>query len=346
MKKKIRLILSIVVSLFLVLVLFRKTEWEEVAASIRGVHFGWIFLSQIFAFCSYFLRAKRWSYIVNAVHSVSYRDLFSSTQIGFLANYIVPARIGEAIRSLVLSRLTKIHLSQSLVLVTLDRLTDLFVLIFFVLVSLFAYSGLYDQGIPSGFFSDQADLSISGKMIKTATFSGIIIFLGILATLIILYAYRNTILKFISTRTNKKSGHPLQKMPAFFSKVFEGMKILSSFSDISKTILFSFLVWAMHLFAVAAILKSFHLDVQWYAPFIWVALTAFFISFPVTPGLIGQYHVAIILALFLVVPGIAADKAKAISIAAYLLNLIPIVVLGLFSLHREHLKLTDISRGR
>lgn len=346
MKKKLRLLLGVVVSLLLVWLLFGKTDWGKVRTAIRGVDYGWLLLSQIFAFSSYFLRAKRWSYIVNAVHPVSYRTLFSATQIGFLSNYVIPARLGEAVRALVLTRLTGIPLSQSLVFMTLDRLSDVFVLTFFVLVTLFVTAGLEDITIPSGFWNNRDAISISENTVRTAAYSGLAVFLVILVILIVMYTQRKSILELTRKGTKKSPRHPLKKLRSLFSSITEGMSILSSISDVTKTIVFSLLVWAMHVLATAAILKGFHIDFPWYAPFVLITLTAFFISFPFTPGLIGQYHIAIILGLLMIAPQIASDQAKAVAIVAHILNMIPIAALGLICLYREHLKLTDVGGKR
>ena len=95
MKKKIQIVIGIIIGVLLLWSLFKDTDWQEVWQVIRSAHIAWMLMGLLLLLLSFFIRVWRWGYIVNPVVSVSFWRLFSATQIGFMANFILPARAGE-----------------------------------------------------------------------------------------------------------------------------------------------------------------------------------------------------------------------------------------------------------
>jgi len=96
------------------------------------------------------------------------------------------------------------------------------------------------------------------------------------------------------------------------------------------------------LLATIALLKAFEIDFPWFTPFLVLSIVAIFIMFPMTPGVVGQYHIAIISSLLISIPTINVDKTKAVALIAHIHTLLPIAALGLFSILREKNKLFKV----
>ena len=94
--------------------------------------------------------------------------------------------------------------------------------------------------------------------------------------------------------------------------------------------------------SLAVLLNAFHLDFPWYAPLLMLSMLGVFTSVTVTPGLVGQYHIPVVASLLMVIPNIDSDEAKAVAIVAHLVALIPPATLGIFSMIREKLHITDL----
>ncbi len=104
MKKAVQIIVGLVIGALLLWWVFRDTDWAEVGTALGAVHWGWLAVATLFVLFSFITRILRWRYIVRTAKPVSFRSMFSATQIGFMANFILPGRAGEVIRALVLSR--------------------------------------------------------------------------------------------------------------------------------------------------------------------------------------------------------------------------------------------------
>ena len=73
-----------------------------------------------------------------------------------------------------------------------------------------------------------------------------------------------------------------------------------------------------------------------------LSILGVFTSVTVTPGLVGQYHIPVVASLLMVMPSMGTTEAKAVAIVAHLVALIPPVALGIFSMFREQLGITDL----
>ena len=101
MKRYIQAIIGLAIGIGLLWFLFRDTNPAEIRDALRGVSPVWLCISLAFIVLGFFTRVQRWSYIVRTAKFVSFRHMFSATQIGFMANFVLPARLGEVVRAVV-----------------------------------------------------------------------------------------------------------------------------------------------------------------------------------------------------------------------------------------------------
>lgn len=71
--------------------------------------------------------------------------LFSATFIGYMANYFMPARMGELIRPLIISKKEGVKVTSMLATVALERTVDLLGLIIFTIVTLILLPAPHDN---------------------------------------------------------------------------------------------------------------------------------------------------------------------------------------------------------
>jgi hypothetical protein len=169
----------------------------------------------------------------------------------------------------------------------------------------------------------------------------IVILVIIIALIVILYLNQKFVLRIINAWVGLISKKLAASLSSLFLNIASGMHIFRSASDQIKAFFYSLLTWGAGLFSIAAILMAFNISFPWYTPFVMLTMISLFISFPVIPGMVGQYHIAIVSSLLLVIPDMDLTKAKAVAIVTHLLGLIPVAALGFFSLYREGLRFMD-----
>lgn len=342
MKKYILAAFGLVLGAALLWLLFRNTDWGEVFAVIRGISLLWLALAHIPLLLAFPFRIQRWSYIVRAAQPVSFRKMFSATQIGFLANFVLPGRAGEAIRALVLTRLTDIKFSKSFAFVALDRVTDLFGLIAVTAVSIIAFRPAGGVSISPEVFGTTNPITFTARQYQMGA-AGTGVFLSIvLATFVLLYARRTFVLERVRAILGLASPKLAEYIAGMLDHFADGLNVFRSPGDMIKAVAWSLLTWSMGMISLVCLLKAFHIDHPWYTPFVIQALLAVAISVPNAPGFIGQFHVPIVLALVMTIPTIDTNSAKAYAIVFHLMQLPPVAILGAYCLTREHMGLLQL----
>lgn len=342
MKRFLQTSLGLAVGVGLMWFLFRNTNMREMADSLRGISIPWLLASTAVLIGGLFLRVQRWSYIVRTDKFVSFRHMFSATQIGFMANFILPARLGEVIRAMVLGKLAPLPFSKAFAMVALDRVTDLFGLIAVIFVTLFAYTPTGQVIIPKSVFG--RELSISPASIRTVEIEMIIGLVGLVIALVFLYINQRFVLRVSDTCVGAISKRLAARIHTILQNFADGLHVFRSAGDMAKALGFSLLTWATFLICMLFLMLGFRLHFPWYTPFVMEAMLAVAISVPGPPGFLGQFQYPIVAALMMLVPDISIAKALAFSMVAYVINLIPVIAVGVFCLSWEKFAFFELSR--
>lgn len=334
--RHIRIIAGVLICILLLWFLFRGTDWMELRAALANVDMAWLTLSVVLAFASLFARVQRWSYVVRATHPAKFSNIFSATQIGMLVNSIVPARLGDLVRAYVLARLERIPLAQSLTLVALDRINDILALVVVLLIALLSFPSDRDIEFAAGAFGNAEPFTVSSGMIEPATTTLAVGLVGLILVLGVLYAANEHIVRWVRQFFAPRFPHLADWTLKIFMSFIDGMHIFRSGLQAIKSIVYSLLTWGLVALSLGTLLIAFGLETPWFGPFLILAILGVFTIVTVTPGLIGQYHVAVVASLLMITPDINLNEAKAYAIVAHLVALVPPIVLGVYCMVREN----------
>lgn len=122
-------IVSLALAGLLLYLSLRGIDWKQVWKIITGASIPILMLaSGVYSFNLY-LRAMRWRILLHTEYPVRAADAFWATSAGYLGNTVLPARAGEAVRTLMISAQT--GMSRAFVLTTAlsERVVDAIVLI-------------------------------------------------------------------------------------------------------------------------------------------------------------------------------------------------------------------------
>jgi len=345
MKRRIQIVVGTLLTVLLLWFLFRGTDWHAVWGATSSASLPWLAISTALIVLSFFLRSQRWSYIVRTAGPVPYSQIFDATQIGFLANFVLPARAGEAVRAVVLARLANLPITKCLAFGFLDRVTDLFGLLATLAITAIAYNPEHAVTLPAGFqlqewampLLEPANIRRSAALVALAI---VVLTVG----LVVVYLNTRLALRLSDAILGKISTAFAAKVHALIQHFADGLHVLRSARALFGAVFFSLITWLTSALAIWAALIAFHIEAPWYTMFVVLGMTAIAISAPSTPGFVGAFHLGVMLGLFIAVDGISAEVAKALALVTHLSNLIPIVVVGLFSLSRRRVGLFELGR--
>ena len=240
------------------------------------------------------LRCERWQRILDltGVHALR-RDSYALTTVGYMGNNVLPARAGEVLKVVLLSKRTDAGIREIFGTVLAERVLDAIALAGILVIVVFGI--LRETPLPS----DRPLVMLGAGAV-----------LAVMAVVALLIARRKGL---------------LQRALDWLRPLADAPKALLSRTGV-LLLLGSFLIWAVEASVYLAVAHATALDISAMGALYLVALTNLFAMIPAAPGYVGTFDAAVIFG----VKAIGGTESAALS---YLLLLrfilfVPITVVG------------------
>lgn len=128
-RKLVSWALSIAVSGILLYFALRGVKWPDVWRAIAAAQWRYIAAAAAIVSGSSLLRAVRWRILLNAQASLGVPAVFWALMAGYLGNSFLPARAGEVLRSVLISRRSALSNTYVLTTALAERLMDAIALV-------------------------------------------------------------------------------------------------------------------------------------------------------------------------------------------------------------------------
>jgi glycosyltransferase 2 family protein len=121
--------LGILISLLCIYLVLRGVDLGQTIQLLGGAQLPWLGLAVAAGIADLVFRALRWQCLIAPIQPVPLRRLSGYMLVGYLANNVLPARLGELVRSHYLGDREGISLSATLGTVLVERVVDTVVLV-------------------------------------------------------------------------------------------------------------------------------------------------------------------------------------------------------------------------
>jgi hypothetical protein len=108
---------------------FKNVPMAELYDYLASINFFWILPAILAVIFSFILRAFRWRIILESTRKISFWRAFHPMMIGFMVNCILPGRLGEVARPIVLQKKERIPFATGLATVVTERVFDICLLV-------------------------------------------------------------------------------------------------------------------------------------------------------------------------------------------------------------------------
>jgi glycosyltransferase 2 family protein len=319
--RSLRIAFSIGISAVCLYFAVRGVDWSEAADALAKAHYFYVAPMFGITVWSLYIRAQRWRILLRPVGTPAMRTLVAATNIGFMANMVLPLRMGEVIRPVLVSRKEREPLSGILATVVLERIFDMFTIVFLFGVSAAAVS-----------VSPEVRQWGYRLCVLAALIGGTVAFVRWQEVLALL------LLAVVLRPLPSRIAEPVDQFARGF---IQALEILDSPWTFLQLLGWSLYLWlvinAIYLLGILA----FDLPVPLIVGSIVVtAVIAIAVSAPSAPGYIGAFQVGC--ALSLAIFGVSKSDAFAYSIVLHVTQFVGVVIAGLYSLAREGMTLRQI----
>ncbi len=326
--------------LFLAL-FFWKLDYARTWDAVKQANYWWFLPAIAFYFVAVFFRTLRWQFLLAPLGSFRVGRLFPIVVVGYMANNLLPLRIGELVRSYYFSEREHASGSSALATIVLERVFDGLALLLFLVVAAIGLEraeGVNVLGAQGG------PMSLLFAIILGVLFIGVTAVL----TLVSLFPRFSTVLEGWSTIPFP--GRLKPRVRGLAARFLEGFAALRSPRRQLAVLALSIPVWlcegvmyymAAYAFGLQHLLSSAGLVFA--VVFLVTAAANLALTLPSSPGGVGPFELLTQRSLFAV--GIPLANASAFAIALHLLLLAPVTLLGLFFLWRSNISLAQLARG-
>lgn len=323
-----KLWVGIGISLFCIVLLLVKIDFGKLLAAFREMDCRYLIPAVGFTFISYYFRAVRWRFLLLPIKKTQMNNLFAATIIGYMANNLLPARLGEFVRAYSLGEKEEIDKSAVFATLVLDRLFDGFTVL---LILLFAF---FTVTLPAGMEKVQAGL-VMGGYVTLALYIAVIIFL------VMLKRHTFLTLQFIRALLRPFPATVAERVIPILGSFIEGLRLSSRLADLIAMFVSSLVIWFFAILPVDMVLRSFGITLPITASMFIMVFLVFAVMVPASPGFIGTYHYACVTGLGAF--GIRDEKALSIALVVHAVSFFPVILVGLYFLWRDNISLTKIS---
>ncbi len=310
-KQKIKFVAGILISLLCLYLAFRKVDFGEMWQAARTANYWYMAPVLAIIFLSHYLRSLRWRYLLVPLSRIDTFSLFSSLMIGYAANLIMPAHLGEFLRAYVLSKKRQIPLSPVFATIVVERIIDIFSLLVLMLLAFFVYP-----------FPEW--LVKSGYIMLACAF-------GLLAFLVFLKMLTPRAIAIVDIVLSPLPEKFAEKIGSVIERFASGIMPLKRWHDYVTVGILSVIIWACYGIVFFFCLHAFDFakpyNLTWSVSLVLLVVTTIAVVVPSSPGYVGTYHYLcqIALAMF----GVPAGPALSFATVVHGANFFPALIAGL-----------------
>ena len=319
--RTVRIVVSLALMVGLLAVFLWNVDFREVGRSIASADPLLLAAAVAIALFAYWLRALRWQLILRPVGRVRHSSVLLTTAVGYAALSLLPARMGDLIRPLLLARRERISASACLASVLTERVFDLWSVVFFFLVFIVWPPAMPDLD-PEARASLEV-LSISGYVVGAGLAVGTLVLLG-------LFRYQERFVELLTRPAGWVRASWRQPAANFLNQFLDGLRVIQRPRDLLVTTLASLGMWYVICWQVGMTLLAFGIALPLRASYLIVTLAVIGLAVP-TPGGVGGFHKATQVGMTTFF-GIGLNQATGIAIAYHAICFVPITIIGLLCL--------------
>lgn len=314
MRKYIRYILLLLLTVFIFWFFGRNLDWAEVSQSLKKANAFYLIVAVLIICLGYLLRAKRWQVLLEPITPTSLKELFATTTVGFTAVFFV-GRAAEIVRPMWLPmRDKRVRPSASLVTIGLERIFDMASLICFFAVNslwLVAPAGKEEQ---FNYVKTLAVMMLAGVVVG---FIGLYIF----------QKYSASIIEWLKSNSvfNNKIG---KIFLSILTRLGESLAILRDWREVLAVSFWTFLLWLAISVPTWLVILAFGIEMN-FSQSIFVMWWAALGSLVPTPGgAAGAFHTVTKGGLTFL--GVEENLAAAVSLVMHLVYFAPAIIFGVY----------------
>lgn len=320
MRRAFAAIAGIAVSVVFGWLAVRGLDFHEVRSAIGRASPAWILAAVVVSVLGVGMRSERWRALFPRDSRPRPVPTFWASQVGLLANNVLPVRAGELVRVLALSRESGLRRTAVLATVGVERVFDLAVI------------SLLQLAIATQL--PHADVTRRFTLLAVA-----ILALSALVVLVLALA-----------PVRGSAGRALLRLPllrtrgsVLIDSLRTGLSALRERELAAVALLWTLASWLVLAVSIWCVLKAFDLHLPWHAALFLLVAVTFAQAVPASAGSVGVFELAARSAL--VAYGVPPAVALSAGLVVHAVSSLPFIALGAVGMARLGVSRAELARA-
>jgi len=274
-------------------------------------------------------RTLRWGCLLSGLERVPFRSLHEAAGIGFMMLLVLPFRLGEFARPLLIAQRSSIRRSAAMTTVVLERITDgmavavlMWVLLFFV-----------PTEVP-----ELRYVKLGANLMFGLFFGGLIF-------LLFARSHQERAVRMVRATVGRVAPGVAHKLADVVDGFVGAMRQLPGRRQMAGFFAYTVLYWALNGAGMVVLARAFDgLNVTLFQGYVLMCVLVMGVMIPSAPGMVGVFQAAMKVGLSLFLPA-AVVKASGMAYAnvLWLCQMVQQVGFGLVLMSRAHASFRDIA---
>jgi uncharacterized protein (TIRG00374 family) len=329
MKHSGKALFGLAVTVFLLWWALRGVPFGEVWSQIRQGDPLLLLAAVAVATVGFLIRALRWKVLLAPVReNTRLHSRFAAVSIGFMANNVLPARVGEFARAYAFSRLEPVSASAAFGSLVVERFLDGVVLLLLLVI----------PPLTPGFPSTGALSQGLGALIFRGAIAAVA---AVMVALVCMALWPRAFMKVAERAAGFLPRSMARPVVDALAALLDAIAVLRSPRLLVLAFLWTAGFWLFHGISFWLAMLAFGIETGLVSAWFTEAVVGFGVAIPSAPGFIGTFHASADFALSNVY-GVPEAQSLAFAFGYHFAGWIPITAIGLWYAWKLGLTLGDV----
>jgi len=329
-KNVTKIIIGLIISIFFLWLVFRQIELDKVWAAMKNLKLSWLVPAVLIYFAGVWVRTTRWCILMKPVKKSTTSRFFPIYVISYMANNILPLRIGDIYRAYIVGKKENVSKSASLVTIGVERIFDGLTMLGLLFVAIMLFP-------------------IKHETVRQTVQIGSILFLGAILLCYIMLLKKNWSEWVFNKLLPVFPGKYHNDLKELFENIYHGLDTLKGGYDTFLVALLSLTTWLIEASSYYLVFIAFGFIGPFHIAIATMALVNLMIIVPAAPGYFGPFELACVIILgnkgYGDITGFTANIAAAYALVLHVVvQWIPSTLLGLIYMWTEHISFGEIEK--
>ena len=289
-----KLVASLIVTLLFSWWAFRETNWQSQLSSLKSANYAWVVPYFGILTLIHVARTLRWGCLLSGMERVPFGKLNEASGIGFMMLLVLPFRLGEFARPLLIAQRSSIRRSAAMTSVVLERITDgMFVAAMMRLLLFFVPANVPELRYVT-----------LGANLMFAVFGG-----G-LAFLLFALWHQESAVRLVRSTVGRVVPALADKMADVVDSFVGAMRQLPGRRQMAGFFLYTILYWALNGAGMAVLSRAFGtMGLTLFQAYVLNCVLVVGVMIPAAPGMLGTFQAAIKVGLSLFLPASVVNSS-------------------------------------